>query len=117
MLDYSEYKDVLSILERTNTEGTYSDLMKKEDKVLDTINAVVKDYKDRAVTNNEFVSRSISVNIAMFWQDINLMFKELFDIEDLGDLPKILTKGERIIYFGCIFISLAIILFFVQSSK
>lgn len=117
MLDYSEYKDVISILENSNTDNTYSELMEKENKVLDTINSVVKEYKDRNIKDNEFISRSISMNITLFWNDMNLMMKELLNISDYKSIVKILTKGERIIYIGCMCIVLAIILFFVESSK
>ena len=41
---YSEYKDILDIANRINVEDSYQDLMKKEDKVLDTVNNVVKYY-------------------------------------------------------------------------
>jgi hypothetical protein len=41
----------------------------------------------------------------------------LFDITDLKDIPKILSKGERIIYLGLCLVMLAIILFFVEISK
>lgn len=117
MLEYSEYKDIMSILDRSNNDSTYSDLMKKETKVLDTINTVVKEYKDRNISSNEFLSRSISINIALFWQDMNLLIKELFDIQDISDIPNIFIKGERVIYFGFICIFLSIILFFIESSK
>lgn len=117
MLEYSEYKDIMSILERSNNDNTYSDLMKKETSVLDTINTVVKEYKDRNISSNEFISRSISMNITLFWQDMNLLSKELFDIENITDVPNVLLKGERIIYFGFICIFVSIILFFIESSK
>jgi hypothetical protein len=117
MLEYSEYKDVLEILERTNHDTTYQDLVKKEGKVLDTVNAVVKSYRDQNIRNIEFVNRPVAENISRFWLDMNLMIKELFDIVDLSDIPKIFTKGERVIYIGFLCIAIAIILFFVEISK
>lgn len=117
MLEYSEYKDVLDILERSNHDNTYQDLVKKEDKVLDTVNTVAKTYKDKNLSDKQFLNRSITENISRFWLDMNLMSKELFDIVEVSQIPKILTKGERIIYIGLICISLAVILFFVEISK
>lgn len=117
MLEYSEYKDVLALLERSNHDNTYQDLIKKEDKVLDTVNTVAKSYKDKNIKDNQFINRSMTENMSRFWLDMNLMFKELFDIVEVSQIPKILTKGERVIYIGLICIAFAIILFFVEISK
>ena len=51
MLEYSEYKSLMDILDRSNTENSYQDLMKKEEKVLDTVNNVIKHYKDTDIKN------------------------------------------------------------------
>lgn len=117
MLEYSDYKDVLEILNRTNHDKSYQDIMNKEIKALDTVNAVVKNYRDKSILNNEFINRSITENISRFWLDMNLMFKELFDIAEFSQIPKILTKGDRVIYLGFICMALAVILFFVEISK
>lgn len=117
MLEYAEYKDVVEILKRSNHETSYQDLMQKETKVLDTVNAVVKNYRDDHINNQEFINRSIMENISRYWMDMNLMIKELIDIVSFSDIPGILTKGERIIYFGCMCIFLAVIFFFIEISK
>ena len=95
----------------------YCNVWKKETKVLDTINNVVKNYNDRTIRKDVFVERSLSENISRFWLDMNLMTKEIFDLKDIKQIPKILTKGERVIYIGLSVIMLAIILFFVEISK
>lgn len=117
MLEYSEYKDVVDILSRTNHENSYSDLMKKETKVLDTVNTVVKSYKDRQISDKELINRPVAENISRFWLDMNLMIKELLDLKGTSSIPTILTKGDRVIYIGLILISFSIILFFVEISK
>lgn len=117
MLDYAKYEDVVDILSKSNHDSSYQELMGKEQNVLDTVNAVVKNYRDRHINNKEFINRSIMENISRFWMDMNLMIKELLDIVSFNDVPKILSKGERIIYFGCICIFLAVIFFFLEISK
>lgn len=117
MLEYSDYKDVIEILSRTDNDNTYQDLLKKEDKVLDTINAVVKTYKDRNIVDKQFINRPIAENISRFWMDMNLMAKELFNIGDISQIITVLQKGERIIYIGLICMMFALILFFVDISK
>lgn len=123
MLDYSEYvelneyNDIIDILNRTNHETTYEDVMSKEIKVLDTLNHVVRHYKDDVIKRSEFVNRGIAENISLFWLDMNLFIKELMDIENVFDLIPLMVKGERVIYFGMILILFAFILFFVQISK
>lgn len=117
MLEYAEYKDVVDIIQRSNHDMTYQDLMQKETKVLDTINAVVKQYRDQNIKDIEFINRGITENISRFWLDMNLMLKELVDISSVTDVAKVLKKGERIIYFGLICMSIAAILFFVEISN
>ena len=117
MLEYAEYKDVIEVLGRSNQDDVYQDLMKKEVNVLDTVNAVVKTYKDKNITSKEFINRTLMENISRFWLDMNLMIKELFDIADVKEIPRILSKKDRIIYLGFICIFLAIIFFFVEISK
>lgn len=117
MLEYSEYKDVVDILSRTNHENSYSDLMNKETKVLDTVNAVVKTYRDRQIKNIEMINRPIAENISRYWLDMNLMVKELMDLKSLSSIPTILTRGDRVIYMGLMLIVFSVILFFVEISK
>ena len=120
MLEYaelSEFADVVDILKRSDHENTYQDLMNKEDKVLDTVNKVVKEYRDKNIKESEFINRPLVENASRFWLDMNLMAKELFDVKEVSDIKKVLTKGERVIYLGILVIAAAVIFFFVDISS
>jgi hypothetical protein len=116
-IEYADYNELIEILNRSNHETSYQDLMQKEKNTLDTVNAVVKHYRDKNIQEKEFINRPVLENISRFWLDMNLLVKELMDLTHPRDIVPLLTKGERIIYFGFICISLAIILFFVEISK
>jgi hypothetical protein len=117
MLDYAEYKEVLDILNRTDHKNTYTDLRGKEEKILDTVNSVARSYRDFTIRNKEFISRGIQENITLFWLDMGLLVREIIDLTDIAQLKKILLKGDRVIYYGCIFIFMGVIFFFLEISK
>lgn len=117
MLEYAEYTKVLDLLNKTNQENTYGELRQKEDKILDTVNEVARSYRDHTIRNNEFISRGIQENISRFWLDMGLLFRELLDVKDTKELKTILTRGDRLIYYGFILIFLGVIFFFLEISK
>ena len=117
MLEYAEYSEVLNILNRTDHQHTYADLREKEDKILDTVNVVARSYRDYTIRNNEFVSRGIQENVSRFWLDMGLLMREIIDMKDISQLKNIVLKGDRVIYYGCIFIFVGVIFFFLEISK
>lgn len=112
---YSEYKEILDIAGRANVENSYQDLMKKEDKVLDTVNNVVKYYRDEDIKNGEFVNQGISTVITRYFD----VWKEILD--DFTDTKNksfvnIISQDDRPIYIGLTLIIVALFLFFIESS-
>ena len=53
MLEYSDYKSLVNTLEQSNHDNTYQELINKEDKVLDTVNRVIKNYRDEDVKEKD----------------------------------------------------------------
>lgn len=111
-IQYAEYKELVDILERSNPEHSYEDLMKKEEKVLDTVNNVVKYYTDFDSMNKEFINQRLSVIIHRFfstWLDI------IKDVLNKQDLKTTFTKDDRIFYVGMMLILLSVFLYVVRN--
>lgn len=111
---YSEYKEILDIANRTNVEDSYQDLMQKEDKVLDTVNNVVKYYRDEDIKNGEFINQGIAGIIRRYFD----VWKEIIDDFTSKDTmyASIVYKDDRPIYIGITLIIIALFLFFIENS-
>jgi len=112
---YGEYKEILDVVNRSNVEDSYQDLMQKEEKVLDTVNNVVKYYRDEDIKNGEFINQGISTIITRYFD----VFKEILD--DFTSNKKksfidIISKDDRPIYIGITLIIIALFLFFIENS-
>lgn len=115
---YSDYKEVQEITRRSNIENSYQDLMEKEDKVLNTVNNVVKYYREEDMKDGEFVNQPLTTIVAQFfdvWKDV---------IDELIAMPKtkqsifsIMLKKERVIYIGMAMVLIAAFLILIESSK
>jgi hypothetical protein len=112
---YSEYKEILDIANRTNVENTYEELMKKEEKVLDTVNNVVKHYRDTDIKNGEFINQGIYSIITRYF-DVYTEILDDFTKPDGKSFIDIVSKEDRPIYIGLTLIIIALILFFIENS-
>lgn len=116
-LEYSEYKDLVNILEASNVDDSYQKLMGKEDKVLDTINRSIKYYRDEKQKEKEFIHLDILEIVMRFintWIDI---IKEFIEIKDISDPPKILLSRDRPIYVGIMLIIVSILIYLIEITK
>jgi hypothetical protein len=117
MLDYSEYKSLIDTLEKSELDETYKDLMKMEGSVLDTVNAVVNQVRDKKSNDKQFMHMSLYEIYNLLFLEIPLMIKEVNNAKTSGDVVRTLFKGHRVIYIGIMLVLISIILFFVNSSK
>lgn len=117
MLDYSEYKSLVEVLEKSELDDTYKDLMKKEDKVLDTVNNVVNHYKDERYKEKSFVHMSLNEIYKVLFIEYHEFVKDITNIKDVNSLTFIVLKGSRPIYIGIVLILIAFLLFFISTSK
>jgi len=111
-IQYAEYEELVDILSRSNHETSYTDLMQKEDKVLKTVNAVIKHHQQKKATKEVFTHMTLVDLTYTFLNDMNAMFKELVAVSP--DHPEkvisVLTQGNRLIYWGIILIFIAFVL-------
>jgi hypothetical protein len=115
-IEYSEYNDIKEIIERGNVESSYEDLMKKENHVLDTVNQVIKYYRDKDIYDGEFIHNNlvaIASRLGSTWKDI---IEEIVLVKSVNDIYYMFTKEDRPIYIGLTFIVIALILFLLDSS-
>ena len=104
MLEYSEYQDLVDILSRSNVENSYQDIMKKEEKALDTVNNVVKYYKDNQ-EKQYFFNRKVIDIVLGFFEEWAKIIQEMVN----GKFSYSMTT-ERTIYVGMMIIIIALIL-------
>lgn len=114
---YGEYKDILDIVNRNNVEDSYQELMQKEGKVLDTVNNIVKYYRDEDIKNGEFINQGIStILIRLFdvWKEIIDDFTS--EKKNKKSFIEIVSINDRPIYIGITLIIIALFLFFIENS-
>ena len=117
MLEYSEYKSLVDILEKSELDESYKELMNKEDKVLDTINHVVNTYKDKKGKRKQFIHMSIYEIYNLFFLEWPEFMKDLTKVQSTEDVIDLLLKNNRVIYIGIVLVLISLILFFIDSSK
>lgn len=114
MLNYSDYKSFVDTLDQSNHDNTYQELIGKEDKVLDTVNSVVKYYKDKDVKEKQFINLPVAYVVQRFfevWSDI------FYDLVNHKHIMDIVTKDDRLIYIGAMMILLSIFLYYVEITR
>ncbi len=114
-IDYSEYQSLVETLKKSD-ENTYEDLMKKEKDVLQTVNATVRHIQDKSSKDGQFVNMQLSHIFERFF----LIWPEI--IRDLNNAPPEqffyeLTKDDRVIYYGIMFIVIALFMFMVSAPE
>ena len=120
MIEYSEYKSLVDVIEKSqNHENTYEEVMKKEEKVLDTMNRVIKYYRDVDIKEQQFVNMPISKVVYRFFNVWIEMFNELMDANNTKrvDFLSVFTKDDRLVYIGVFLVLLSVFLFYVEITR
>lgn len=116
-IDYASYKEVLGVVQRVNVEDSYQDLMSKETEVLNTVNNVVKYYRDQDIHDSEFINQNVSLILQRFPIVLRDTLEDLVKVGSYKDFMTVMTRDDRLIYLGMSLIVIALFLFFIQSSK
>lgn len=116
-IEYSEYKEVLDVLKRDDVENSYQDLMKHETKTLETVNNVVKYYRDIELADGQLINQSVHTVFMRFFEVWNQILEDLMKVKSLTDFVAIFTKEDRLIFVGITLILFSTFLIFIQSSK
>jgi hypothetical protein len=116
-IDYAEYKEVLDVLKRDDVDNSYQDLMTHEKKTLETVNNVIKYYRDEELIDGQFINQSIHTIFMRFFDVWNQILEDIINVRQPTDIVAIFTKNDRIIFIGITLIVIALILIFLQNSK
>jgi hypothetical protein len=92
---------------------TYQALMNKEEKVLDLINDIYKQKQESKQESKSILTAPLHVTIGKTLNIITNVYDELSSASTTNDVIDSLTKEERPMYIGIVFVILAIILMFV----
>jgi hypothetical protein len=114
MLEYSDYKSLVNTLEQSNHDNTYQDVMSKEGKALDTMNRVIKYYRDSDVKEFEFINNTISQVVYKFF---NIWIDMFNDIMNNKNIIETISKDDRLVYIGITSIFISVFLYYVEISK
>jgi hypothetical protein len=115
MIEYSEYKSIVDTLQHSNQETTYSEMMAKENKVLDTMNQVIKHYRDDTIQTKQFTNMPIAFVVYRFF---NIWIEIYHDILDRKEnVLTALSKEDRLIYVGIMCILFSVILYYVEITQ
>lgn len=116
-IEYSEYKEVLDVLKRDDVESSYQDLMKHEEKTLDTVNNVIKYYRDAELADSQLINQSLHSIFMRFFEVWNQILEDMSKVKTPNDIIDVFLKSDRIIFIGIALILIALFLIFTQSSK
>jgi len=116
MLEYGDYKSLLNVIQQSNQDNTYQELIGKEDRVLDTVNRVINFYRDEDAKENEFINYTISQAVYKFFNVWIEMFNEIMN-NNGKNIIETVTKDDRLIFIGIMCILISVSLYYVQITK
>lgn len=115
--DNIDYQALLLLLKKSEPKDVYEELMKKEEKVLDTVNRVVNYSNEKELKESEFLNKTVAQHVSgLFWAMKGIM-SELYRMKTIQDVKSTLTKDDRMIYIGIMLLCIAFFLFFVINSS
>ena len=112
-MDYNNFK---KLLDKSNPDHLYEELMKKEERLLQTMNRVVDYSNKKELESKEFVNMPVKDASSNFMLGVIAMINDLTKVKDGQQLMQIVMTTERIIYIGIILVIISMFLFFIQSS-
>jgi len=100
----------------TDEGNVYSDLMRKEERVLDTVDRVVNDSRLQDVRRHAISDMSVMQIISKTADVVHDVYIEVFSVRDLDDLRALVTKKDRLIYIGIVVVLVGLFVGFVQMT-
>jgi hypothetical protein len=118
-VQYSDYKSFIDTLTSSNHDFTYQNMIEKEEKVLDTMNNVIKYYNDNQTKEKEFVNQSmmyIATRLFTVWNDI---FADVIKLNSLSlsTIVDIFMKDDRLVYIGITLLIISVMLYYLKLTS
>jgi hypothetical protein len=95
----------------------YTKLLKKEARVLKTVDRVVNQARTDVVRGDTFLNLSITDIGLRTMRVMQLILDDMLHVRSLDDAMRVLWDGERKIYVGIVVISIAFVMFFATASN
>jgi len=112
---YKEYNKLLDT-KSMSKDDVYTELMKKEDKVLDVMKRVSESEMNKKSDVILFYNKPVIDVIATCINTWRTIFHELVVEDGWKTLDKVFWSDDRKIYVGMMIILIALVLFFVDTS-
>lgn len=111
-----DYTQLVHLLEKSDPADIYEQLIKKEDRVLDTINRTINYSNEKQLDASEVFNMSLHEIIRRFFWTLRTIFHDLFRVKTGQDLWQVMLKDDRKIYLGTLLLCVCIILFFISIT-
>ena len=120
----AEYADIVNIIKNQKdfvkpNSSVYEELIKKEDRVLDTVDRVIDDFQRKKEENKYFTSMPVSKAINTMFINLIEILEDLIDAENLTTekFMNIVTKNQRSIYLGLFMLIIAFFIILVNIGE
>lgn len=119
---YNSYDDIMKIVNNTNenvdnkdfdlqTEDIYHKLMKKEEKILDVLTDIHQQKQEN--TLHYFMNTPVHIIFQKLISTLRTITSEMYNAKDVMDIINIISKKDRLIYTGVIFVIIALIMIII----
>ena len=120
---YNSYDDIMKIVNNTDenvdnkdfdlqTEDIYHKLMKKEEKILNVLTDIHQQKQEN--TLHYFMNTPVHIILQKLISTLKKITSEMYNAKDVMDIMNIITKKDRLIYTGVIFIIIALIMIIIS---
>lgn len=120
---YNSYDDIMKIVNNTDenvdnkdfdlqTEDIYHKLMKKEEKILDVLTDIHQQKQEN--TLHYFMNTPVHIILQKLISTLKTIISEMYNAKDVMDIMNIITKKDRLIYTGVIFVTIALIMIIIS---
>jgi hypothetical protein len=120
---YNSYDDIMKIVNNTDenvdnkdfdlqTEDIYHKLMKKEEKVLNVLTDIHQQKQEN--TLHYFMNTPVHIILQKLISTLKTIISEMYKAKDVMDIMNIITKKDRLIYTGVIFVIIALIMIIIS---
>ena len=92
-----------------NSDEIYGNIMKTEERVMDTIDRVVNHAQLTETASTSFLNQPVHVVLVRMIDSMKSLMEELVDARDLRAVSSAFAKDNRKIYLGLIIITLTIV--------
>jgi len=111
-----EYAELVKIIRGDGDLDTYSDLMNRERRVLDTVDRVVNDARLRRSEATSLPDMRLSQLVTRTMTVVVDVYRDLLRVRRLTDVPDVFTRRGRLLYVGILLVLVSLAVMVVQAS-